>query len=155
MLLKGKRWLAAAMMGLWAAVIFGTSCTVIRPQELFGWLQKYVLTEPESIRRFQLFWAGAWIFVVKGWHVCEFAILMVLAVRAVDRILGCRTRNHVLWAGLACLVFAASDEWHQTFVPGRGGLFTDVAIDSLGILLAGICMGRNRPRFEPGDEAEI
>lgn len=34
-------------------------------------------------------------------------------------------------------LYAASDEFHQLFVPGRSGRLTDVLIDSAG-LLAGI-----------------
>ncbi len=31
------------------------------------------------------------------------------------------------------LCYAASDEFHQLFVPGRGGSIRDVAIDAIGI----------------------
>lgn len=34
-----------------------------------------------------------------------------------------------------CILYAASDEFHQLFVPGRAGLITDVCIDSAGALL--------------------
>ena len=48
--------------------------------------------------------------------------------------------------------YAATDEFHQIFVPGRAGMVTDVMIDSSGALagillaaLAGfIIIGRNR-----------
>ncbi len=33
-----------------------------------------------------------------------------------------------------CAVFAATDEYHQTFVDGRAGRFTDVLIDTSGAL---------------------
>lgn len=36
---------------------------------------------------------------------------------------------------LFCIFYAASDEIHQLFVPGRSGQITDVGIDSLGALL--------------------
>ena len=42
-------------------------------------------------------------------------------------------------AGLALLLtvlYALSDEWHQTFVPGRHGQLFDVGVDSLGALVA-------------------
>ena len=39
-------------------------------------------------------------------------------------------------AVLACIVFASSDEWHQIFVPDRGGRWTDVRVDGSGVLLA-------------------
>lgn len=37
-------------------------------------------------------------------------------------------------AYLFCFLYACSDEWHQTFVPGRAGRFTDVLVDSVGFL---------------------
>ena len=37
---------------------------------------------------------------------------------------------------LICFVYAASDEIHQLYVPGRSGEFRDVLIDSSGALLA-------------------
>ena len=38
-------------------------------------------------------------------------------------------------AFLATSLYAASDEFHQLFVPGRAGLVSDALIDSLGALL--------------------
>ena len=37
-----------------------------------------------------------------------------------------------LLAGLLCVGFACTDEFHQLFVPGRAGRFTDVLIDTTG-----------------------
>ncbi len=36
---------------------------------------------------------------------------------------------------LVCILYAASDEWHQTFISGRSGRVTDVMIDMLGALI--------------------
>lgn len=36
------------------------------------------------------------------------------------------------------LIYAASDEWHQTFVFGRSGTVMDVFIDSVGSLLGAL-----------------
>lgn len=47
---------------------------------------------------------------------------------------GGRRRALLAW-GLAVL-YALSDEWHQTFVPGRNGNLLDVAVDSLGATAA-------------------
>ena len=33
------------------------------------------------------------------------------------------------------VIYASSDEIHQSFTPGRGPLLTDVIIDTMGILL--------------------
>lgn len=37
-----------------------------------------------------------------------------------------------------CFVFACSDEFHQTFLVGRSGLFSDVLIDTGGALVGSI-----------------
>ena len=37
---------------------------------------------------------------------------------------------------LITVLYAASDEWHQTFVPGRMGRISDVLIDSAGAIIA-------------------
>lgn len=43
--------------------------------------------------------------------------------------------------GFLCTVFfAALDEIHQIFVPGRSGNFADVCIDSSGALIASFCL---------------
>lgn len=45
-------------------------------------------------------------------------------------------------AAVLCVLYAASDELHQYFVPGRAALVGDVVIDALGILpgVAGVCL---------------
>jgi hypothetical protein len=44
------------------------------------------------------------------------------------------------------VLYAVSDEIHQTFVPGRAGQLRDVLIDSCGVL-AGICIIKVLRRF--------
>ncbi|HHH41229.1 MAG TPA: VanZ family protein, partial [Chloroflexi bacterium] len=34
------------------------------------------------------------------------------------------------------LLYAASDEYHQTFVPGRNGQWPDVVVDGIGGVIA-------------------
>jgi VanZ family protein len=46
----------------------------------------------------------------------------------------------LLLAGLIALLYAASDEYHQSFVEGRGGRPLDVAIDLVGILIASLLL---------------
>ena len=46
-----------------------------------------------------------------------------------------------LIAALACAIFAASDEFHQSFVPSRTSSPTDVMIDVCGALVGlAICL---------------
>ena len=51
---------------------------------------------------------------------------------------GTTSRRNLIIPALSwvfCILYAASDEFHQLFVPGRAGLVTDVCIDSAGALL--------------------
>ncbi|HZO60848.1 MAG TPA: VanZ family protein [Solirubrobacterales bacterium] len=79
----------------------------------------------------------AWWDVVlrKMAHVTEYAVLTALwwrALRALD--VGRPLAGAI---GIA-LLYAASDEWHQTFVDGRTGTPVDVLIDAVGMALAAL-----------------
>lgn len=79
---------------------------------------------------------GSWDLVLrKAAHVCEYAVLGALLVRAV----GLGSPALAFAVGVA---YAASDELHQHFVPGRTGSPVDVAIDAVG-LAAGIALYRS------------
>jgi VanZ family protein len=65
-------------------------------------------------------------------HIAEYAILTALLFWAL-RLHVARRAQAVLIAALIAILYAASDEWHQTFVPGREGTLRDVGIDAVGI----------------------
>jgi VanZ family protein len=67
-------------------------------------------------------------------HLLEYAVLAVLLHRGVGNEGGCRA---LLIGGL----YAASDEFHQSFVPGRNAELLDLAFDILGVVL-GLYMAR-------------
>lgn len=71
----------------------------------------------------------------KGAHFTAYLILSLLVLRTQEDI----PRSFRLKALLLCAFYAVTDEFHQTFIPGRAGLVTDVLIDTsgaaLGILL--------------------
>jgi len=69
-------------------------------------------------------------------HMMEYSLLAVLAWRAVRQP---QKKVRRPWrrdeAGLALaivLLYAASDELHQVFIPGRTGQFSDVIVDVIG-----------------------
>ena len=138
-----RLWLLAAL--IWSGLIAGTSSTVILPHDFFAWFGSHVFTNEASFRAFVVFWRYSWFAIVKGWHAAEFAILFLIVLVVVDRLTVTRRRNVVLALTFA-LLFAGLDEYHQTFVPGRGGTWTDVAIDGLGASLAGLIAWQRRPR---------
>ena len=132
-----SRMRATAIFLVWLSLIFATSCTVIRPQEFFDLVQRFAGFNQDSIFRFRIFWGIAWFAIVKGWHFTEFLILTILCARVLQWWFGAISRNTISIAMLFCFVFAASDEWHQTYVPERSGTIQDVFIDGLGVSAAG------------------
>lgn len=73
-------------------------------------------------------------FVRKAAHMTEFGILSVLIFIWIGQ-WEMSLLRHGLTASGAAAVYAASDEIHQLFVPGRSGRFSDVCIDSAGAVL--------------------
>ena len=63
----------------------------------------------------------------KGAHFTVYAVLAVLFRRALPP-------SRWIWAlsWIFTVLYAASDEWHQSFVPGRHPQLTDVLIDACG-----------------------
>lgn len=130
----------------WVALIFGTSCTVIRPHEFFGIVSNLTGAGAESMQRFMVFWGVAWFAVVKGWHVIEFAMLTWLCAWTLEWWWGKSTTGTVVAAMLFGAAFAATDEWHQSFIPDRFGTIQDVFIDCAGVGLAGLILLRRSER---------
>ena len=73
-------------------------------------------------------------FVRKTAHFLEYTVLGVLVGNAVcNAKIGPLKEFVVSW--LMCILYAATDEIHQYFVPGRACRLMDVAIDSAGALV--------------------
>ena len=125
------------LLCIWVALIFGTSCTVIRPNEFFELIAGFTGANEESMQRFTRFWGLSWFVIVKGWHVTEYVVLTFFTVSAVEWWRNKITHWSIVGSMLICIAFAASDEWHQSFIPDRFGTVQDVLIDSLGICAAG------------------
>lgn len=87
---------------------------------------------------------GQWDFVLrKVAHVFEYWVLTVLVARALSPHIRAPRRLGMV-ALLAAVGYAATDEWHQTFVPGRAGSPWDVAIDAVGAVSAVLALGSRR-----------
>ncbi len=78
---------------------------------------------------------GTWDLALRKLaHFCEYAVLGALLLRAVGR---------EALAAAAGVAYAATDELHQRFVPGRQAALRDVAIDAAGVL-AGVLLLQSR-----------
>lgn len=92
----------------------------------------------------------------KSAHVLEYSVLALLASMTLRQEDGGPVGIRTLVAA-ACLAvaYAITDEWHQSFIPGRHAAARDVAIDAVGAVaatwvLASLQQRRTRRR-EPGD----
>ena len=72
----------------------------------------------------------------KSAHVAGFFILAVLVFLLVESI---TDKKKILSPIVFTVLFAAADEFHQSFVPGRGPSINDVGIDSCGAV-AGVML---------------
>ncbi len=68
-------------------------------------------------------------------HMTEFGILFCLWRWSISCTFG-NARHTPLLALAATIVYAASDEYHQSFVPGRSATLSDALVDSMGALCA-------------------
>jgi VanZ family protein len=81
---------------------------------------------------------GGWDYVLrKCAHMTEYAVLAFLLARAIGR---------EAPAFVAGVLYAVSDELHQSFVRGRHASPVDVAIDSVGLLIGLALWRRGRMR---------
>ena len=99
------------------AVIFLASSTPSRDLPNFGWLD---------------------LLVKKGGHMLGYALLAVAYLRAA----GSTDRRAYLLAFVGALLFAVSDEFHQSYTAGRHPSPLDVLVDSTGALLGLVATSR-------------
>lgn len=84
------------------------------------------------------------VFIKKGAHITEYAILYFFLFRAVQILM--ITRKALIVSAVIAVLYAISDEYHQTFVPLREGTVRDVFIDSIGIFLMYLILRRYHTR---------
>lgn len=124
-----KAWLPVA---LWMTLMFFGSTDLMSAEHTSRFLTPFLrwlnpAISPEAI-------AQAHFFVRKAAHVTEYAVLSGLLFRALRRPLGSFWRR-AAFALIPAILFATTDEWHQSFVATRTASLGDVCIDSLGAVV--------------------
>ena len=84
------------------------------------------------------------LFVKKGAHITEYALLYFFLFRAIHTVVV--TRKAFVISAIIAVLYAISDEYHQTFVPLREGAARDVFIDCIGIFLMYLFLRRRHSR---------
>jgi VanZ family protein len=74
-------------------------------------------------------------------HAVEYGVLAFLLWRALSRGRGALSQSALVIAFVVSVLYAASDEYHQTFVPGRNGTPVDVGFDAAGALVSLLVVG--------------
>ena len=85
----------------------------------------------------------------KAAHVTEYAVLAALLWRALKGGRPFSVGRLFALSLFISVLYAASDEWHQSFVPTRGPSVRDVLIDSAGALAACLILLRRSSREKP------
>ena len=119
------RWLAVAG---WMALIFFFSSQPQLPSPPDPWVD---------------------LILKKGAHFTVYAVLAVLFRRALPEGRGIWALSWVL-----AVLYAASDEWHQSFVPGRHPQLTDVLIDACGAATGLLILWRRQHRAQVTTDGE-
>lgn len=115
---------------IWMGAIFVFSSSLLSSENTAVFLFVDPTTKPAKITNF---------FIRKSAHIAEYAILAYLWFRSLwtkpGRFIPC-----VRWSMLLSILYAMSDEWHQTFVPGREGTLIDVVLDATGVAMMGLVL---------------
>lgn len=140
-----RRKIFAVAALLWMIVIFSFSAKVAEDSEEMSrsvgmLIGKAVIKEYKEWpgKRQAAFAAKIDYPVRKAAHASEYALLGILLTGAIMDIRK-PWKRQLLACFLIGAAYAASDEFHQLFVPGRSGQIRDVMIDSAGVA-AGIIL---------------
>lgn len=142
--LRRQPWLHWALLLAWMALIFRLSATpdlkTVPLAQRFHLLPATIGVELTNLLE---------LLLRKAAHMAAFGVLALLAYHALARTFPARPRGRLLAAAFGLsLLYAISDEWHQTFVPTRQGSVRDVAIDTAGAVIA-LLIIRLRTRRRP------
>ena len=133
---------------IWLSVIFVGSINLTSAEHTSRFVVPFLLwlkpgMSPQTI----------WVILVvirKCAHVAEYAVLALLLWRALRSVPILRTKTLMVFGAvvLGCALFAASDEFHQTFVKSRTPSVRDVLLDIAGAIL-GLLIGATFARRHP------
>jgi VanZ family protein len=133
-----KYWLPVL---IWLCVIFVGSTDVLSAEQTSRFLVPFLRWLKPDISSETL--AQIHFFVRKLGHVCEYALLAIFLWRALRSGANLRVKISILFivVWFVCAIFAATDEFHQSFIPSRTASPNDVMIDICGALVGlGICV---------------
>ena len=106
----------------------------------------FILSAQSSLPSLETSWRD--LILKKTGHFVGFGILTGLYIRALG-FHGAPLEQRIWLAVGMTALYGASDEFHQSFVPGRNPALTDWMIDVAGALVAALGMRWLLPRLQP------
>jgi VanZ family protein len=133
---------------IWLSVIFVGSTNLMSAEHTSRSVVPFLLWLKPGMSP-QTIW-GILVVIRKCAHVTEYAVLALLLWRALRSIPVVRAKTLIVLAAvvLGCALFAASDEFHQTFIKSRTPSVRDVLLDIAGAIL-GLFIGASFARGHP------
>ena len=129
------------LIGFWMGTIFGFSAengesSQSLSDKITVKVVKYIEPEYDSkdLLKQQDIFNKTSFFVRKTGHFGEYAILGILITMFAMTFRAYRSKKirYRLMTIVVPFIYACTDEFHQLFVPGRSGEFTDVCLDTVG-----------------------
>jgi len=103
---------------------------------LIFWLAAIYYLSNNSLQEFVIV-ADWWEFIIRKLaHMFEYGVLTYLIFRILSQTEKRHVNWNLFWSFIFTVLYAISDEYHQTFTLGRTGVYTDVLIDAAGSLIA-------------------
>ncbi len=100
----------------------------------------FILSSFPTLETSEIYWQD--FILKKSAHMIEYGLLTILLYRAFKNS-GAGVRKAAIFSILIAVVYAITDEFHQSFVPGREPRARDVIFDTIGSILA-ITFFRNK-----------
>ncbi|WML46177.1 VanZ family protein [Neobacillus sp. PS3-40] len=118
-----KKWIITLI--LWLAMIFiCTQLPYFKGENTEAAIHKTISTSHVDLKLLNL-------IVRKATHLTVFGILAVLFFKSLGKF-----RFAYILSWFLTVVYAITDEYHQSFMPGRESSYKDVMLDSIGAILA-------------------
>lgn len=140
---RQKRWIAAAIV--WMVTIFCfTQLPYFTGANTEKAVNKVVVSEHKSIHTPDEEHVNVGelnLIIRKLTHITVFGILSLLLFKTMEA-----NRSSFLLAWLSTVMYAISDEYHQSFMPGRVPTYKDVLFDGFGALIALVMLYKIRAR---------
>ncbi|HJV46210.1 MAG TPA: VanZ family protein [Bacillota bacterium] len=141
-----KTWFWFVITVLFMSFIFYKSAEPYKKQDIKPYLREHLQLSESKIPKIDFYYDGDHVtsknpydfvefLIRKAGHISEYALLCFLLLKTL-RSTNLRLGQSLILSGIASIIYAGSDEWHQSFIAGRTGHLIDVlGPDLLGVLV--------------------